>query len=126
MLEAIANQQPELEHLAIDPCIKPSPFSIEALLRMERLVSVEVYLHWNLGLKWSNGWIEALAEKGRLEHLVVDGFYTQVDAVLGVISKCRVSSMTVIAEGIRSICNHVCCRACATSQQRGKNCGHTI
>lgn len=90
VLEAIAVKGPELEHLTFDPAIEPSLFSIETLLRLERLVSVQIRPHWERGLAWDNGWLKALVEKGQLEHLGANGMHMSVDELIRVVSKCKV------------------------------------
>jgi len=62
----------------------------EALLRLERLVTIVMH-DWEKGLSdvdWR--WLELLAERGRLEHLVVSHPDMPLELVCSVIGQCSV------------------------------------
>lgn len=101
ILRALGANRPELEHLALAPWIlnpiEPAVLPPELLLQFEHLVSLEMRervtedeeIHW--------GWLEALAEKNQLEHLVVEPLTMEEELMCRVLSKCTVCSHTPIS-----------------------------
>lgn len=96
VVEALGSSCRNLEHLRLFRWLSPKTMgSIPAMLfsRLDRLVSLELR---NVGMdstSWSWDWLEELAERGRLEHLVIatkDGPYMPIELICRVIGKCKV------------------------------------
>lgn len=95
VVDAIAANRPELEHLSLNPWTRPSKAapSVESLLRLERLISLEMrsWPDWKENRKrWPWGWLEALAERGKLEHLIVEDAPVPMKHMCLVVKRCRV------------------------------------
>lgn len=99
MLGTLSTSLPALEHLSMGAVCHLDTEQLEtALLRLERLVSLDLHTKDHLLLSpaivdWR--WLEALAEKGLLESLIVSGTTEHASVPSGVmcrvIEKCNVS-----------------------------------
>lgn len=89
---ALAVNCPELEHLALVHWCNSSTATLspDALTRLERLVSIEASARSSQTSDWDWDWMEALAEKGQLEHVGVSAPRMPVALACRVVEKCPV------------------------------------
>jgi hypothetical protein len=99
VLGEIASVRPELEHLEVGFYVQQTSISPDTLLRFERLVSFKLSGFSLPGYTSSLAppvhsgwqWLEALAEMGRLEHVVICKERISIDLMCRIISNCVVS-----------------------------------
>lgn len=101
MVRMFAANRPELQHLGLYGMIKTKRFSKEPLLLLEHLVSIEIHHHdggtdmdgWKALRELNCGWLEALAERGQLEHVAVSGYKVPLKLLCQLISSCKVRGL---------------------------------
>lgn len=87
---ALASACRNLEHLALEQWILPTPISPNLLSRFARLVSINMH-DWDRSENDADwGWLVALTERGQLEHLVVTEPRMPFDLVCRVVEGCKV------------------------------------
>ena len=93
VLMALGSWCPRVEHLKLAPWLlsPTATISVEAMLRLERLVSIKMQMrYWDGSELVDWRWLEALAEKGQLEYLYVRHPDMLFELMCTVVGKCKV------------------------------------